>query len=146
MKLINIDQNDWDKVEALARHLGRANELIACELDKLDAAICVRKKPTDRQYKIFNSDIGLIVLMDLEDINYEEPILEGRIYRCKLHDYRVYYKTTVKSICDNIIKCDYEAFKDYELTKPVTLDGHNHGLVKSAEWQVEWVTEYKEIT
>ncbi len=141
MKFYNIKQEDWDKVIDIARHLGRENELRPCIYDGYDAAVCERKKPTDRQFHILNSDQkDLIVVMDMEDINYEEPMLVGRTYLCMLHDNKSYYRVYVKSICDNIITADYQPFEDKELTKPL------HSVIKSTEWQVEWITEYREIT
>jgi len=141
IKLLNINQNDWDKVVDIARHLGRGeNELSPTTFGGYDAAICLRKKPTDRQYQIMNTDKGLIVVMDADDMNYIEPMLECRTYLCRLHDNKYYYRVYVKSICDNIITADYQPFEDEELTKPL------HSIIKSTEWQIEWVTEYKEIT
>ena len=141
IKLLNINQNDWDKVVDIARHLGRGeNELSPTTFGGYDAAICLRKKPTDRQYQIMNTDKGLIVVMYPEDINYVEPMLVGRTYLCRFRDNKSYYKATIKSVCDNIITCDYIPYEDEELIIPMyhtTIEG---------EWETKWIDSYKEIT
>ena len=137
IKLLDINQNDWDKVADIARHLGRSNELISCDIDGLAGAVCSRKKPTDRQYKILNSSIGLIVVMDADDMNYTQSVIAGNTYVCKIEgggkEYSCWYVVDVLEVTNEIIKINYHAFKDEKLTEELW------GKLYNMEWRKDEV-------
>lgn len=89
MHQIDILNTDWPEVEAIAKHLNRSNELVKRNVFGYISAVCERKKVTDREYKIIKTSVGLLTVMDYDDLNYTPEPIVGRFYWCKLENAKI---------------------------------------------------------
>ena len=137
MKQLDITGDQTEEIKELARFLNRENELVFCDVFDFKSAKCIRKKSTDRQYSIINTDVGLMVIMDYEDLNYNPGPICGRFYYCQLENSKIGELNTVYLVIfDNITINSY--FVKYQ-PLDVTLTRGLQQPVK-AEWKKSEIT------
>jgi hypothetical protein len=124
MNIIDITDEDWDEIKAIAKHLGR-DAFPNANLDGANMAFCPRKKPFDKLFNIAKTTEGFIVFMSMEDINYTPSVIAGNTYVCRFDGLYSYYLVDVIEVTNEYIKVNYHVFKDAELTEELHPKMHN---------------------